>query len=60
MELGVKIPLPRHDLKCDYCGKFMSYNNSHIDFTPESPFGPEEITRICANCKSPRNDNHTA
>jgi len=37
-------------LRCDFCGRFVKYEEAHFDFTPDSEFGPEESTTLCAAC----------
>lgn len=46
-------------IKCIYCGKFISYDDIHLnkakqEFTPDTPFGPEELITICEKCNVPR------
>ena len=49
--------------KCRWCGKFIGYERAHVvmNFTPDTPFGPEIITfehRNESDCKNKKNDSN--
>lgn len=46
-----RIRKKRDILRCNDCGKFVSYSNFHcVDFVPDSPFSVESDTILCESC----------
>lgn len=41
----------KYNIRCNWCGKFVSVKTGKFHFIPDNHFGPEECYWECKECK---------